>query len=165
MVVQRLKNTPIVSFELVVPPLHGKRMFQMRIIVDFSVINISYRTTHNKWLVAEKKIKANLAGLQGLPLLLLPMHCSVQWCQRSWSQRSYNLWLLLLLLREASGEPETGKRRGRGAWPTAAANAVTAWTDKGDGGDGIAVIRSKFKNSFCKLNFSPSIRPQMKNFW
>ena len=42
-----------------------------------------------------------------------------------------------------------GEDWGRSAWPMAAANAVTARTEKGDGGDGIAVIRSKFKIRFA----------------
>ena len=51
-----------------------------------------------------------------------------------------------------------GRHQGRGeGWGTArerrvadgeTANAVTARTEKGDGGDGIAVIRSKFKIRF-----------------
>ena len=43
-----------------------------------------------------------------------------------------------------------------GAWRLAdgeTANAVTARTEKGDGGDGIAVIRSKFKIHFVNSIF------------
>ena len=49
------------------------------------------------------------------------------------------------MLQGGTGAERVGAQQGRGAWPTAAANAVTARTEKGDGGDGIAVIRSKFK--------------------
>jgi hypothetical protein len=36
--------------------------------------------------------------------------------------------------------------------------------EKGDGGEGNFVIKAKFKISFCKLNFSPYSKGQMKNF-
>ena len=56
-----------------------------------------------------------------------------------------------------------GRHQGRGeGWGAAreqrvadseTANAVTARTEKGDGGDGIAVIRSKFKIHFANSIF------------
>ena len=56
-----------------------------------------------------------------------------------------------------------GRHQGRGeGWGAArerrvadgeTANAVTARTEKGDGGDGIAVIRSKFKIRFANSIF------------
>ena len=36
--------------------------------------------------------------------------------------------------------------------------------EKGDGGEGNFVIKAKFKISFCKLNFSPYSKGQVKNF-
>ena len=68
--------------------------------------------------------------------------------------------------RQPSGEPREGlgARRGRGAWPTPAANASRRGTEKGDGVDGIPVISSNFQSPVCKLSFPPSSLPQTKNF-
>ena len=57
------------------------------------------------------------------------------------------------MLQGGTGAERAGAQQGHGAWPTAAANAVMARTEKGDGGDGIAVIRSKFKIRFANSIF------------
>jgi len=61
--------------------------------------------------------------------------------------------------------------RGHGVWdglvltPAARRRRRERETEeKGDGDEGNFVIKAKFKISFCKLNFSPYSKGQMKNF-
>ena len=66
-----------------------------------------------------------------------------------------------------------GRHQGLGeGWGTAcgrrprrpAANGDERREQRRDGVDGSLVINSKFQNAVCKISFSPSISPQMKNF-
>ena len=66
-----------------------------------------------------------------------------------------------------------GRHQGRGeGWGAArgrrprrpAANGDERREQRRDGVDGSLVINSKFQNAVCKISFSPSISPQMKNF-
>ena len=70
-------------------------------------------------------------------------------------------------------KPEAGRRvwpRARRVVGQAAAPAARRrrrereTEEKGDGDEGNFVIKAKFKISFCKLNFSPYSKGQMKNF-
>ena len=67
-------------------------------------------------------------------------------------------------------KPGTGKAVSTGGVtrrrPVAApaANGDERREQRRDGVDGSLVINSKFQNAVCKISFSPSISPQMKNF-